>query len=44
MIHTRLTQLPRKLGEDGDSPKYIFAETRVGCRMERPDARVPGQE
>ena len=25
--------LRRKLGNDADSPKYIFAEPRVGYRM-----------
>ena len=25
-------------GEDGENPKYIFAEPRVGYRMGRPDA------
>ena len=37
-IRTHLMRLRRKLGEDGDNPKYIFAEPRVGYRMERPDA------
>ena len=39
-IRTHLMRLRRKLGEDGDNPRYIFAEPRVGYRMERPDARV----
>ena len=45
-IRTHLMRLRRKLGEDGDNPKYIFAEPRVGYRMERPDARTgdEGQE
>ena len=43
-LRTHLMRLRRKLGEDGDNPKYIFAEPRVGYRMERPDARAPGQE
>ena len=38
VIRTHLMRLRRKLGEDGDNPKYIFAEPRVGYRMERPDA------
>jgi DNA-binding response OmpR family regulator/signal transduction histidine kinase len=37
VIRTHLMRLRRKLGEDGDNPKYIFAEPRVGYRMERPD-------
>ena len=37
-------RLRGKLGEDGDNPRYIFAEPRVGYRMEPPDARAPGQE
>ncbi len=36
-IRTHLMRLRRKLGEDADNPKYIFAEPRVGYRMERPD-------
>ena len=39
-IRTHLMRLRRKLGEDADNPKYIFAEPRVGYRMERPDARA----
>ena len=42
VLRTHLMRLRRKLGEDGDNPKYIFAEPRVGYRMERPDARTPG--
>ena len=36
-------RLRRKLGEDADDPQYIFAEPRVGYRMERPDARAGGE-
>ena len=36
-IRTHLMRLRRKLGEDADDPRYIFAEPRVGYRMERPD-------
>ncbi len=36
-IRTHLMRLRRKLGEDADNPRYIFAEPRVGYRMERPD-------
>ena len=42
VIRTHLMRLRRKLGEAGENPKYIFAEPRVGYRMERPDARTPG--
>ena len=41
VIRTHLMRLRRKLGEDGENPKYIFAEPRIGYRMDRPDAR-PG--
>ena len=34
-IRTHLMRLRRKLGEDADDPQYIFAEPRVGYRMER---------
>ncbi len=37
VIRTHLMRLRRKLGEDGDNPKYIFAEPRVGYRMGRPE-------
>ncbi len=40
VIRTHLNRLRRKLGEDADNPTYIFAEPRVGYRMERPDARA----
>ncbi len=43
-IRTHLMRLRRKLGEDADDPKYIFAEPRVGYRMERPDAPQGGQK
>ncbi len=41
VIRTHLNRLRRKLGEDGDNPSYIFAEPRVGYRMERPE--TPGE-
>ena len=44
VIRTHLNRLRRKLGEDGDNPTYIFAEPRVGYRMERPDGGAPRQE
>ena len=43
-IRTHLKRLRRKLGEDGDDPRYIFAEPRVGYRMEQPDAGAEGRE
>ena len=39
VIRTHLMRLRRKLGEDAASPKYIFAEPRVGYRM--PEGEVP---
>ena len=33
VIRTHLMRLRRKLGEEADDPKYIFAEPRVGYRM-----------
>ncbi|MXZ90420.1 MAG: response regulator [Chloroflexi bacterium] len=44
VIRTHLTRLRGKLGEDGENPKYIFAEPRVGYRMERPDAKAQGHQ
>ena len=43
-VRTYVKRLRRKLGEDGDDPRYIFAEPRVGYRMERPDAGAEGRE
>ena len=34
--------LRRKLGEDGENPRYIFAEPRVGYRM--PEGEEQKQE
>ena len=42
-LRTHLMRLRRKLGEDGENPKYIFAEPRVGYRMERPEAPGAGR-
>ena len=39
VIRTHLMRLRRKLGEDAGDPRYIFAEPRVGYRMERPDGK-----
>ena len=44
MIRTHLTRLRSKLGENGENPRYIFAEPRVGYRMGRPDAPEGRQE
>ena len=44
VVRTHVKRLRRKLGEDGENPKYIFAEPRVGYRMERPDGGTQGQE
>ena len=44
VVRTHVKRLRRKLGEDGENPKYIFAEPRVGYRMERPDVGAGGQE
>ena len=35
VLRTHLMRLRRKLGEDAASPKYIFAEPRVGYRMSK---------
>ncbi len=37
VLRTHLMRLRRKLGEDAENPKYIFAEPRVGYRM--PDGK-----
>ena len=34
-LRTHLVRLRRKLGEDGENPRYILAEPRVGYRMPR---------
>ena len=44
VIRTHLMRLRRKLGEDGENPRYIFAEPRVGYRMERPETRSDAEE
>ena len=38
VIRTHLRRLRRKLDENADSPKYIFAEPRVGYRMASSDS------
>ena len=42
MIRTHLMRLRRKLGVDGDNPRYILAESRVGYRGA--SGPMPGQE
>ena len=36
LVRTFVKKLRRKLGDDADSPAYIFTEPRVGYRMARP--------
>ena len=43
-LRTHLMRLRRKLGEEASSPKYIFAEPRVGYRMPRGGTWEPGEE
>ena len=33
VVRTHMRRLRRKLGDDADSPKYIFTEPRAGYRM-----------
>ena len=40
-LRTLLRRLRQKLGEDASSPKYIFAEARVGYRMAKGETREP---
>ncbi len=42
-VTTYVKRLRRKLGEDADSPKYIFAEPRVGYRMAKGEEPEPGE-
>ena len=37
-LRTHLVRLRRKLGEDAENPRYIFADPRVGYRMPRSEA------
>ena len=39
VIRSHLMRLRRKLGEDAASPKYIFAEPRVGYRMAKAETQ-----
>ena len=36
ILRTFVKNLRRKLGDDAQTPRYIFTEPRVGYRMERP--------
>ena len=42
-LRTYVKRLRRKLGDDVDSPKYIFPEPRVGYRMGNPETPVEAQ-
>ena len=42
VLRTHLMRLRRKLGEDGENPRYIFAEPRVGYWM--PEGNAEGEE
>ena len=39
-LRTFIRRLRRKLGDDANSPRYIFVEPRVGYRMLAPEART----
>ena len=43
-VRTYVKRLRRKLGEDAISPKYIFAEPRVGYRMGRPETSEEAEQ
>ena len=43
-LRTYVKRLRRKLGENPDSPKYIFPEPRIGYRMGRPNAPAAVEE
>ena len=38
VVRTHMRRLRRKLGDDADSPRYIFTEPRLGYRMPEADA------
>jgi len=44
VLRTHLMRLRRKLGEDGENPRCIFAEPRVGCWMPEGEEAAPGGE
>ena len=41
-LRTYVKRLRRKLGDNVDSPKYIFPEPRVGYRIGEPETPVEG--
>ena len=43
-VRTYVKRLRRKLGDDAASPRYLFAEPRVGYRMPRGDGQADGKE
>ena len=43
-MRTVISSLRRKLGDDAETPSYIFTELRVGYRMPRGEAPQPGEE
>lgn len=43
LVRNVVKRLRRKLGEDADTPSYIFTEPRVGYRMPRSAAEEPGE-
>ena len=40
-VRNIVRRLRRKLGDDAGNPAYIFAEPRIGYRMERGEAQEP---
>ena len=43
-MRTAVSSLRRKLGDDAESPTYVFTELRVGYRMPNPDTPERGKE
>ena len=43
-MRTAVSSLRRKLGDDAESPTYVFTELRVGYRMPNPDTPERGEE
>ena len=44
VLRTHLMRLRRKLGEDGDNPRYVFVEPRVGYWMPEGENQASGTE
>ena len=40
LIRNVVRRLRRKLGDDADSPRYVFTEPRVGYRMPKGESQV----